>query len=445
MCDTVITQAIMVNEGQKQEGELLIRNGRIEALGRSVPRPAGAEIVDLNGGYLLPGMIDDQVHFREPGLTQKGSIASESRAAVAGGITSYMEMPNVKPSTTTLEALEAKFARAKGRSIANYSFYLGATNDNIDEIRALPLTAACGIKIFMGASTGNMLVDHPQVLESIFRDAPMIVLTHCEDTPTIMANEAVYRERYGEAVPMSAHPLIRSEEACWKSSSFAVDLAKRFGTQLHVLHLTTAKELALFAQGDMSQKSITAEVCIHHLSFSAPDYETLGAQIKCNPAVKMESDRQALIQAVKNDVIDIIATDHAPHTWDEKQGSYFNAPSGLPLVQHALQAALEFVHDGVLTLEQVVKKVAHAPAQRFQVKERGFLREGYWADLVWVDAKTPHAVTHDNLLYHCGWSPFEGRTFRSSIASTWVNGYRVWNQGYVLARAVGERLEFDRT
>ncbi|MES2206109.1 MAG: dihydroorotase [Pseudomonadota bacterium] len=444
MQDVILTQAVMVNEGKRFEGELLIKKGRIEAIGAHVPRSSNTEIIDLNGSFLLPGMIDDQVHFREPGLTHKGSIGSESRAAVAGGITSYMEMPNVKPSTTTPEALTAKFARAKGRSLANYSFYFGATNDNLQAIQKLDPHAACGIKVFMGASTGNMLVDQPQILEGIFRDAPIIVVTHCEDTPTIAANEAIYRERYGENIPFSAHPDIRSEEACWRSSSMAVDLARRYGTQLHVLHLTTEKELALFSSGAMDKKSITAEVCVHHLSFSAPDYETLGALIKCNPAVKKESDRQALIQAVKNDVIDIIATDHAPHTWDEKQGSYFEAPSGLPLVQHALQATLEFVHNGELTLEQVVNKISHAPAQRFQVKERGFLREGYWADLVWIDMQKPDAIEHNKLLYHCGWSPFEGRSFRSSIISTWVNGQRVWNQGYVIAQALGQPLEFTR-
>lgn len=451
---TVLTHAVIVNEGQSREGEVLIRDGRIEAVAfgdQTVPRPHGVEVVDMQGGYLLPGMIDDQVHFREPGLTHKGSIASESRAAVAGGITSYMEMPNVKPSTTSLDALQAKFERARGRSLANYSFYLGGTNDNLSVIQSLPTKgsterpAACGIKLFMGSSTGNMLVDQPEVLEAIFREAPILVVTHCEDTPMITANEALWRERYGEAVPMSAHPLIRSEEACFKSSALAVDLAKRFGTQLHVLHLTTAKELALFTAGQLEGKSITAEVCVHHLRFSEADYETLGSLIKCNPAIKKESDRLALLNAVKNDVIDVIATDHAPHTWDEKQASYFNAPSGLPLVQHALQGALECVHEGILSIEQVVQKVAHAPAKRFSVKERGFIREGYWADLVWVDTRQSEKVERETLLYHCGWSPFEGKTLHSRIISTWVNGQRVWNDGMVQARAIGVPLEFTRS
>jgi dihydroorotase len=441
---TLITNAVLVNEESQFKGELLIQKGRIEAIGRSVPRPENVEIVDLNGGYLLPGMIDDQVHFREPGLTHKGSIGSESRAAVAGGITSYMEMPNVKPSTTTLEALEAKFQRAQGRSSANYSFYFGATNDNSHLIRELDSTAACGIKIFMGSSTGNMLVDQPRILEDIFKNASMIVVTHCEDTPTILENEAQWKARFGDNIPMSEHPHIRSEEACWKSSSLAVDLAKRYGTSLHVLHLTTAKELALFTAGDHKDKSITAEVCVHHLSFSAPDYATLGSLIKCNPAIKQESDRLALLEAVKNDVIDIIATDHAPHTIDEKQGSYFEAPSGLPLVQHALQATLEFVHQGLFSIEHVVKKVAHAPAERFKVKERGFLREGYWADLVWVDMNQAHTVEQNNLLYHCAWSPFQGRSFKSTIRSTWVNGYRAWQEGYVSSIATGMPLAFSR-
>jgi dihydroorotase len=441
---TRITHAILVNEGTQTEGELLIRNGRIEAIGQTVPHHENEEVIDLNGGYLLPGMIDDQVHFREPGLTHKGSIASESRAAVAGGITSYMEMPNVKPSTTTLEALEAKFERAKHRSSANYSFYFGATNDNSHIIEQLDPKAACGIKIFMGSSTGNMLVDQPQVLETIFKQSPIIIVTHCEDTPMISENEKRWKERYGENVPISEHAAIRSEEACWKSSSFAVELAKRHNTSLHVLHLTTAKELALFSAGDLKNKRITAEVCVHHLSFSKPDYDTLGTWIKCNPSIKQESDRLALLNAVKHDVIDIIATDHAPHTLEEKQSSYFQAPSGLPLVQHALQATLEFVHEGLFSIEHIVKKTAHAPAERFQVKERGFLREGYWADLVWVDMNTPHHVERSNLLYHCGWSPFQGRSFKSTIRSTWVNGFQAWRDGYISNQTVGIPLEFNR-
>ncbi|MEO1203097.1 MAG: dihydroorotase, partial [Pseudomonadota bacterium] len=398
-------------------------------------------VVDAAGRYLLPGMIDDQVHFREPGLTHKGDIASESAAAVAGGITSYMEMPNVRPATTTREALAAKYELAAGRSYANHAFYFGATNDNIEEIRALTPDDACGIKVFMGASTGNMLVDDRDALNAIFAEAPVLVVTHCEDTPTIQANEARARERHGEAVPMREHGEIRSAEACLASSTLAVGLARQHDARLHVLHLTTAVEMALFSTKPRADKRITAEVCVHHLWFDDSRYDELGTRIKCNPAIKTAADREALHQALADGRIDIIATDHAPHTAAEKADpSYFKAPAGLPLVQHALVMLLEFVHDGRYPIEFVVDRSAHAPADVFGVRERGYLREGYFADLVLVDMAAPWTVSAANVLYKCGWSPFEGTTFRSCIVETFVNGRSMWRGGAVAGTPAGQRL-----
>jgi len=440
----LITNARMVNEGRVTEGDLLAVDGRIAKIGSAISAP-DATVIDAAGRVLMPGMIDDQVHFREPGLTHKADIATESRAALAGGITSFMEMPNTRPQTVTLAALEDKFTLARGRAWGNYAFYLGATNDNIDEIRRLAPNQTCGIKVFMGASTGNMLVDDPATLERIFRDAPTLLATHCEDTPTIRANEERYRAQYGEEIPVRFHPLIRSEEACWKSSSMAVDLARRHATRLHVLHLTTARELALFDSGPISGKRITTEACVHHLYFSESDYEPRGNLIKCNPAIKRAEDRAALRVALAEDRLDVIATDHAPHTLEEKQDpSYFKAPAGLPLVQHALAMALELVHDGVLSLPQLVQKVSHGPAQVFNVCERGFLREGYWADLVLVDMNRLQRITHDQLLYKCGWSPLEGDVLRSSISATVVNGELKYRDGNFLGAAAGMRLAFDR-
>jgi len=373
-------------------------------------------------------MIDDQVHFREPGMPDKGDIASESAAAVAGGITSFMDMPNVKPPTLSLSALEQRYRLAADKAYANYAFYLGASNDNIDQLRKLDSSQACGIKVFMGASTGNMLVDDRETLSSIFRDARVLVAVHCEDTPTIKANEARARTQYGDAVPIAEHPNIRSVEACYRSSSLAVDLAKRFGTRLHVLHLTSAEEMKLFEAGPAAEKHITAEVCVHHLTFSDADYPRLGSLIKCNPAIKTHADRSALIEAVNSDRIDIIATDHAPHTLGEKQQDYWHAPCGLPLVQHALQIMLDHVHNKRFTLEQVVQKCAHAPAQVFGIRERGFIREGYYADLVLVDPDAPQQVTEASLRYRCKWSPFTGHTFHASIVATLVNGEIVFDQ-----------------
>lgn len=440
----LIKNARLVNEGIERDGDLLVEDGRIARIEREIAAD-GAEVLDAAGRVLMPGMIDDQVHFREPGVTYKADIATESRAAVAGGITSFMEMPNTRPQTVTLQALEDKFALAKGRAWGNYAFYLGATNDNIDEIRALGPAQTCGIKVFMGASTGNMLVDDPVTLERIFSDAPTLVATHCEDTPMIKANEAAYRERYGDAIPIEFHPKIRSEEACWKSSSFAVDLARRHGTRLHVLHLTTARELALFEPGPVAGKQISVEACVHHLYFSEADYARRGSFIKCNPAIKRIEDRDALRAALAEDRLDVIATDHAPHTLEEKQAaSYFDAPAGLPLVQHALQMALELVHEGVLSLPHLVQKVSHGPAEMFQVKERGFLREGYWADLVLVDMDRVQRVEREDVLYKCGWSPLEGDELRSSIAATVVNGELKYRDGQFFGGANGQRLVFDR-
>lgn len=444
MKNWLIRGAELVNEGSRRVADVRLRDGRIETIADSLAAHADETVVDATGLWLLPGMIDDQVHFREPGLEHKADFATESRAAVAGGITSYMEMPNSKPTTTTLEALEDKYARAAAKSVANHAFYLGATNDNLDVIRALDPKAACGIKIFMGASTGNMLVDNPDTLDAIFRDAPTIVVTHCEDSPMIDANLARERERHDGPIPVERHPYIRSREACLKSSTLAVGLAQRHGTRLHVLHITTADELALFTTGPLRDKRITAETCVHFLQFSEKDYATLGNQIKCNPAIKSESDREAIVAAVRDGRIDVLATDHAPHTIEEKALPYEQAPSGLPLVQFALQCALEQAFDGTIPLERIVESLTHAPADLFQVHRRGYLREGYYADLVLVDPNRPHTVRREEVLSRCGWSPFEGHTFRSSIASTWVNGERVWDGVRIDETVRGMRLEFDR-
>ena len=444
MHDYLITQATLVNDNQVFQADVAIRDQRICKIGPDLSSESARQVIDAQGKHLLPGMIDDQVHFREPGLTHKGDIATESAAAVAGGITTYMEMPNVNPPTLNAAALEDKYLRAQGRSRANFAFYLGASNDNLEEIKALDPQVACGIKVFMGASTGNMLVDKPEILEGIFSHAPILVATHCEDTPMISANEAAARETYGEAVPLSEHPNIRSEAACWKSSSYAVELARKFGTRLHVLHITTAKELALFEPGAMPGKQITAEACVHHLWFSEADYDRLGTQIKCNPAIKRQADRDALIQAITEGRIDIIATDHAPHTWEEKQGSYFKAPAGLPLVQHALPSLLDHVHAGRMSLQTLVQKACHNPADAYNVKERGYLREGYFADLVLVDLQATQLVDKASLLYKCGWSPFEGHRFNSQIMTTWVNGQIAWDQGQLCGEPLGQRLRFNR-
>jgi dihydroorotase len=437
----LIKSAKIVNEGTITEGDIRIRKGRIHQVAAEIAAEGNETVFDVDGRYVLPGLIDDQVHFREPGLTHKGDIASESAAAVAGGITSFMDMPNVRPATTNRKALAQKYAGAAGRTRANYAFYLGATNDNIEEIRRLEPAETCGLKVFMGASTGNMLVDDPETLEQIFADARVLIATHCEDSPLIQKNEAIYREKYGEDVPMSAHPLIRSAEACFNSSSFAVDLATRNGSRLHVLHLTTARELELFSAGPVVGKSITAEVCVHHLFFDDSDYAKHGSRIKCNPAIKTAADRQALLQALADDRIDVIATDHAPHTIEEKGGSYFQAPAGLPLVQHSLLSLLEHYHDGKLSIELIGRKTSHAVAQLFGIKDRGYIREGCWADLVVVDTQQPYLVTGRNVLSKCGWSPFEGFEFRSSVVATIVNGVIVYRDGVLTGAIPGQRMD----
>lgn len=450
MPSTLITNARLVNEGRQTEGDLRIENGRIAAIGSGLQARAGEEVVDARGRWLLPGMIDDQVHFREPGLTHKGDIASESAAAVAGGLTSFMDMPNTNPPTLDAAALEAKYAAAAGRAWGNHGFYLGASNDNLEAVRSLDPKTAPGIKVFMGASTGNMLVDNPETLDGIFREAPTPIITHCEDTPTIDRTMAEFKEKYcADGLTAAMHPDIRSREACIKSTRLAMELARRHGTRLHVLHISTADELALFERGPLLgadgkvRKKITAETCIHFLRFDRADYARLGNFIKCNPAIKDASDRQALVQALVDDVIDVLATDHAPHTLEEKQKPYLQAPSGLPLVQYALLAAIELVHEGRLDITRVVEKASHAPARLFDVAERGFLREGYWADLVLVD-DAPLTVRREDVLSKCGWSPFEGTTFRSRIASTWVNGQLVWNGRELVGAPAGRRLQFAR-
>ncbi len=441
---TVIRNALLVNEGQISESDVLLRNGRIEKIAADIQAPAGAVVVDADGRHLLPGMIDDQVHFREPGLTHKGDFYSESRAAIAGGVTSYMEMPNSNPATTNHEQLQWKYARAAEVSAANFGFYFGATNDNIEDIKSLDPSMACGVKVFMGASTGNMLVDNESTLTAIFRDSPILIATHCESTPMIMANIKKAMAKYGKNIPVTEHANIRSAEACLASSELAVALAKKYQAQLHVLHLTTARELDLFEPGPIEGKSITAEACVHFLHFDDSDYEQYGNLIKCNPAIKSAADQAALFAAISDGRLDIIATDHAPHTSEEKaEDNYLTAPSGLPLVQEVLVAALELVHDGKLDLHTVMNAITHNPARRFSVVERGFIREGYYADLVLVDMNGTTEVTRERVLSRCGWSPFEGRTFQSRIDAVWVNGALAFDGKKVIEHGAAQRLEFN--
>ena len=440
----LIRNAELINENKRLHADVRVRAGRIAAIGRDLAPEDGEQVIDATGLWLLPGMIDDQVHFREPGLTHKADIGSESRACAAGGITSFMEMPNTKPPALDRDTLEAKYTRAAETSAVNYAFYMGASNDNLEAIRALDPKTSPGVKVFMGASTGNMLVDDPEVLDGIFRDCPTVIITHCEDTPMIDANLAKSHEKYGQDIPAREHPLIRSREACIKSTRLAIELARKHDTRLHVLHISTADELALFEPGPVASKRITAETCVHFLHFDADDYEEKGFLIKCNPAIKMASDREAITRAVAEGRIDVLATDHAPHLLEEKAEKYDKAPSGLPLVQYALQAAIERVFEGKLTLERVVEAVCHAPAILFDVVDRGFLREGYAADLVLVDPNKPHTVTRGEVLSKCGWSPFEGTTFTTSIAATFVNGQRVWDGTKVDDSVRGQRLAFAR-
>ncbi|BBB27007.1 dihydroorotase [Amphritea japonica] len=431
MKTTLIKHARLFNEGEAFVADVRICGQRIDQIAAEISATGNDHIIEAEGCWLLPGMIDDQVHFREPGMTHKGTIASESRAAVAGGITSFMEMPNVDPSTTTLAALEQKYQLAERHSVANYAFYLGATLDNLEEIKRLDPSQHCGVKVFMGASTGDLLVEAPAVLEAIFRDSPVLIVTHCESGPIIQRNLNDYRLA-GIEPTIKDHPIIRSAEACYASSSYAVALAKKYQSQLHVLHITSEQELCLFDPGPVAGKSITAEACVHHLWFSDQDYPTKGNLIKCNPAVKSASDRAALIQALHTGQIDIVATDHAPHTWTEKQQDYMQAPAGLPLVEHALLSMLDHVKNKQLTLLQVVEKTAHNPAIRYGIAERGFLREGYFADLVLIDPEGSTAVSPASNRYLCGWSPFDGHRFSSRILSTWVNGTQVFD-GYQLS------------
>jgi len=435
----LITNANLVNEGQTFPSDVFIQDGRIETIASSLTNQSADTVIDANGKHLLPGMIDCHVHFREPGLEQKADLHSESRAAVAGGVTSIMEMPNTKPAAVTNAILEQKFDLAATKCLTNYSFYLGASNHNLDELLAMDPKTICGVKLFMGASTGNLLVDRQQQLEDIFSQVKVPIALHCEDTNTIRENEKAAREKYGESIPFSEHWKIRSEAACYQSTALAVELATKYDSQIHVLHLTTAKELALFKAGAADNKRITAEACPHMLWFSNEDYETKGALIKCNPSIKTAADRAALRQALLDDVIDTIGTDHAPHLWEEKQNPYGSAPSGMPVIQSALVSALEY-----LTPEAVAEKTAHNPARIYQIKDRGFIREGYWADLTLVDLDTPHTVSKDNILYKCGWSPFEGVTFKSSIAATLVNGQLAYHHGEVCDGVIGRRLLFDR-
>lgn len=443
MFDIVLKNCTIVNENNIFESDIGIKGQRIEKIASSITDEA-KETLDLAGKIVMPGVIDDQVHFREPGLTHKGEIATESRAALAGGITSYFEMPNVNPTTTTNELLDKKFEVAKNKSRANYSFYLGASNSNIEEIKKVDINKACGLKVFMGASTGDMLVDNEDTLEDIFQYSPVNIVTHCENTPRILELEKDFSAKYGNDVEPKHHPYIRDEESCYLSSSLAVGLAKKYDSNLHVLHLTTEKEMSLFDAGAIDDKKITAEVCVHHLFFSEKDYESKGNFIKCNPSIKKETDRQALINAVNNDLIDIIATDHAPHTLEEKEQHYLKAPAGLPLVQHMLPALLDFYKKDIFSLEMIVRKTSHNIAKRFKIKDRGYIREGYYADFAIVDMNKVFSVTRENTLYKCGWSPFEGYDLPASIYATILNGSLVYKEGEFLNDSLGIQLEFDR-
>ncbi len=446
MKNILIKNANIVNEGTIFLGDVLVENDRIIEISEGISvKSADTRVIDADGQYLVPGMIDDQVHFREPGLTHKATIETESRAAVAGGITSFIEMPNTVPQATTIELLEEKFAIAQKTSWANYSFMFGGTNDNLSEILKVDETKVAGLKLFLGSSTGNMLVDDPKTLEEIFSKTNLLISAHCEDESTIKENLAKHKAEYGDAIPIELHPIIRSEEACYISSSRAIELARKTGARLHVFHLSTEKETHLFSNKEpLAEKKITAEVCIHHLWFTDEDYKTKGTRIKWNPAVKTQKDKDGLWKALNDDRIDVIATDHAPHTIEEKDNIYTKAPSGGPLVQHALEALFEMHHKGRISIEKIVQKTAHNPAILFEIKERGFIREGYKADLVLIDPNAPWTVTKENLAYKCGWSPFEGTTFRSRITTTFVNGQIVYENGKYLNRGIGERLTFNR-
>lgn len=444
MAKTLIKNALVVNEGRTEKMDVLLADGLIARVDSEILLHDGAEVIDATGMYLIPGAIDDQVHFREPGLTHKATIGSESRAAAAGGVTSYMEMPNTVPGAVTQEALAWKYARAAETSAVNYSFFMGTTNNNLNELLKTDPRNVCGIKIFMGSSTGDMLVDHTDMLESTFSQVKMLIATHCEEDPMIKTNLEKYKAEYGDNIPAQYHPLIRSREACYYSSAKAIALAKKYGTRLHVLHISTAEELALFDNTiPLREKKITAEACVHHLWFTDADYLTKGNYIKWNPAVKTAADRDAILQAVIENRIDVIATDHAPHTIEEKEQVYTKAPSGGPLVQHAVVAMFELAAQGKITIEKVVEKMAHAPAELFRIEKRGYIREGYHADVVLVKPNAPWTVDRSNVLYQCGWSPFEGTAFSHRISHTFVNGELVYANGKVNDNVRGQRLLFE--
>ena len=444
MYDLILKNCNIVNENTIIESDIAIKNNRIELIANSIDSEA-KNIKDVHGRFVIPGLIDDQVHFREPGLTHKGDIATESKAGLAGGVTSYFEMPNVNPTTTTNENLTKKFELASTRSLSNYSFHLGGSNTNIEEIKQVDINQAAALKVFMGASTGEMLVDSIDALDDIFHYSPLTVVTHCEDPQRVKDNEKLFYDKYGSDLSAEHHHLIRDVESCYLSSSLAVDLAKKYDANLHVFHLTTAKEMDLFSPGPVDRKKITAEVCVHHMYFNESYYAELGNQIKCNPSIKDESDRLALIKALKEDKIDIIASDHAPHTWDEKMMKYQDAPAGLPLVQHELQILMDFYNEGILSLETIVEKTSHNVAKRFQVKDRGYIREGYYADLAILDIDKSYTVSEENILYKCGWSPFAGKTFNSSIYMTIVNGHIAFQDNQINQDLpFGMQVEFDR-
>lgn len=444
---TIINNATIINEGEQYIGSLLIEDNRIAAIirGNDTQGIVADHTIDATGQYLLPGVIDDHVHFRDPGLTHKADMASESRAAARGGITSIMDMPNCSPQTTTIETLEAKFADAQEKCLVNHSFYLGATTDNIEEIRRVDPRTVCGVKLFMGSSTGGMLVDQKERIENIFHESPTIIALHCEDQGIISANTAKYKEETHNNDPdVRYHPLIRSEEACFLSTAKAVELAKKTGAHIHILHITTARELELLESGNLQNKHITAEVCLPHLYYTSADYATYGTRIKCNPAIKTATDRDALRQALRDGRIDVIGTDHAPHLLQEKEGGCLKAASGIPTIQYVLPAMLELSDKGIISLPEIAEKMAHNPATLYKVKERGFLRPGYRADLVLVKPNEPHMVSADTIVSKCGWSPFEGHTFRWDITHTWVNGHAVYEVGEFNEQYMGERLTFDR-
>jgi len=446
--ELLIKNIVIVNEGKQKNASLLIKQGKISKIlsPEEENKVNAKQIIDGKGKYVFPGIIDDQVHFREPGLTHKADIYTESKAAIAGGITSYMEMPNTIPQTTNQQLLSEKFDLASQKSLANFSFYFGATNDNLDEIKKINPKEVCGVKVFMGSSTGNMLVDDKKALAAIFAESPVLIATHCEDETTIKNNIQKFKNEFGENVPIQYHPMIRSEEACYTSSSLAVELAQKYNARLHILHLSTAKELELLDNSILSkEKNITAEVCVHHLWFSDLDYQKNGTRIKWNPAIKTIKDRDGLLQGLKNNKIDVVATDHAPHTWKEKDNSYFKAPSGGPLVQHSFIAMLELYHQQKISLEEIADKMCHTPADIFQIDKRGYIREGYWADLVLVDLNTHWTVEENNLLYKCKWSPFEGQLFHSKVTHTLVNGNIVFEEGSFNENKKGMRLEFNRS